>query len=84
VEWWVDGIEQTPASCPTIAVAPDSSIPGLGHEVGFYRGPSQPYMDTMYIDGVKAGPTFGSVGVRNNPRATARHRKPIRVRCRAA
>lgn len=62
VRWWVDGVQQTSADCPTIAVATDNSKPGVGHEIGFYRGPTKPYVDSMYVDGVTAGPTRSSVG----------------------
>lgn len=82
VRWWIDGVEQTPANCPTIAVASDGSTPGVGHEVGFYRGPSQPYADTMYIDGVKAGPTAAAVGVQWRTRSQHPARAS-RVDCRS-
>ncbi len=61
VEWWIDGVAQTSANVPTITQV-GSSVPGVGHEVGLYRGPSRTDTDTIYIDGVRAGPMRSSVG----------------------
>jgi hypothetical protein len=60
VEWWVDGVQQTSADVPTITQV-GSSVPGVGHQVGLYRGPSRSDTDTIYIDGVRVGPTRASV-----------------------
>jgi hypothetical protein len=61
IEWYIDDIHQGTHSVPTIGVAADQSIPGVGHEVGHYRGPTFYGTDTIYIDGVRAGPTRASV-----------------------
>jgi Polysaccharide lyase len=62
IEWYVDGVAQTPANVPTIAVAANGSVPGLGHQIGHYRGPSHPGLDVIYIDGLMVGPTRSSLG----------------------
>jgi hypothetical protein len=61
VEWYVDGVAQTGANCPTIAIAGDGSVPGVGHEAGYYRGPTKPGTEVVYIDGMRAGPSRASV-----------------------
>lgn len=55
-EWWVDGVLQHRRAVPTITRRADGTVPGVGHEVGLYRGPSQPYTDTIYLDGGYSGP----------------------------
>lgn len=61
IEWYIDGVHQGTHSVPTIAVASNGSVPGLGHEIGLYRGPSHSAVDTLYLDGVRVGPTKASV-----------------------
>lgn len=60
-EWWIDGVLQNAANVPTISSAQDGSVPGVGHQVGLYRGPPQNEADTIYLDGVLDGPTRASV-----------------------
>lgn len=62
IEWWVDGVLQYAAHVPTLTYTSTGSVPGAGHEVGLYRGPSRTDTDTIYIDGVVVGPTRASVG----------------------
>lgn len=57
IEWYIDGIHQGTHSVPTYP----SAGGGLGHEIGLYRGPSHVGTDTLYIDGVRVGPTKASV-----------------------
>ncbi|MEJ7567613.1 MAG: heparin lyase I family protein [Gaiellaceae bacterium] len=61
-EWWVDGIGQYSGQVPTITTTVTGTTPGVGHEVGLYRGPSRSDTDTLYIDGVVTGPTVTSIG----------------------
>jgi hypothetical protein len=56
-QWWVDGILQYSEHVPTMSYLPDGSVPGVGHEVGLYRGPSRTDTDNIYIAGVSVGPT---------------------------
>jgi hypothetical protein len=61
-EWWVDGVLQSSVQVPTISYCANGAVPGVSHEVGLYRGPSETYTDTVYVDGVVDGPTRASVG----------------------
>jgi hypothetical protein len=61
-QWWVDGVLQDSVHVPTITSVADGSTPGVSHQVGLYRGPSETYVDTVYIDAVADGPTRASVG----------------------
>lgn len=62
IEWWVDGVQQYAAHVPTISRTSSGTVPGLSLQTGLYRGPSRTDTDTIYVDGVQAGPTRASVG----------------------
>ena len=62
-EWWLDGTTQPASSCPTLAVASNGSIPGVGHQFGIYRGASVPGTDVVYFDELADGPSRASVGL---------------------
>lgn len=61
-EWWINNVAQDSVSCATLVAANNGSVPGVGFEVGLYRGPSQPQTDVIYVDGTIAGPTAASIG----------------------
>lgn len=62
VEWTLNGISQTSANCPTIAVNQYGGIPGLGYEIGLYRNPSASTVSNIYWDNVYIGSSASSVG----------------------
>jgi hypothetical protein len=66
-EWWVDDVLQYAAHTPTLTKMSDGSVPGVGLEVGLYRGqgpgaPVRTDVDTVYMSHTKAGPSRASVG----------------------
>lgn len=66
VEWWIDGQRAFAGAFPTLWKDTNHSngggVGGVLFETGHYRGPSSSWTDTVYWDGVKAGPTRASVG----------------------
>jgi len=59
VEWWVDGTQKFAGSFPTLYRRPNGSASSVLLDVGHYRG-TQPWIDTVYFDGVRVGPTAAS------------------------
>jgi hypothetical protein len=59
-EWFVDGQRVSGALFPTLYRMPDGRISGVLFQGGHYRG-TVSWTDTLYIDGVKVGPTQSSV-----------------------
>jgi hypothetical protein len=62
IEWWVDGRLLYSAHVPTLTRRTDGTTPPVSLQAGLYRGPSRVDTDTIYVDGVRAGPTRASVG----------------------
>jgi hypothetical protein len=73
VEWWIDGRKVVPTPSgkdaygkpfpsryPTLWRLSDGSSSGVRFQVGVYRK-TKTYPETIYIDGVKVGPTRESV-----------------------
>jgi Polysaccharide lyase len=60
-EVWVDRKRLFTGHAPTIYRMPDGSVRGNRFQVGHYRGTTD-WTDTVYVDGVRVGPTRTSVG----------------------
>jgi hypothetical protein len=61
VGWWVNGRKKFGGHFPTLYRRPDGTASSVSFQVGHYRR-TVPHTDTLYFDGVKVGPTRGSVG----------------------
>jgi Polysaccharide lyase len=65
VEWWVDGRRVGSRHTPTLYRRQDGSASYVNYQLGYYRfsPPSLGLRDaTVYLKGVRIGPTAGSIG----------------------
>lgn len=60
-EVWVDRKRLFAGRAPTVYRMPDGRVRGNRFQVGHYRGTTD-WTDTVYVDGVRVGPTRASVG----------------------
>jgi hypothetical protein len=77
IDWYVDGNLRFSDSIATMNKATDGTTPGVAFENGLYRDSGTTQTDTIYIQGIKVGPTRGSVSA-TNPAIPRHHHPPGR------